>query len=131
MSFIWPNLLMLLVAVPLLVMLYIRLDRQRQRAAAQFVSAGFAQSGSTRRNWRRHIPTKPYLTTAWQMQTCRWGISLTPQQPRNGGLGSFHDHRRRDSWICNFVVHAVCDPSLKISMQDFDAGKLTGFGLLS
>jgi Ca-activated chloride channel family protein len=52
MSFIWPAMLFSLLSVPLLVVLYIRLQRRRDRLAASYGSPGLGRSVG----WRRHVP---------------------------------------------------------------------------
>jgi Ca-activated chloride channel family protein len=70
MSFIWPTMLLLLLAVPLLVLLYLRMQRRRQSLAARYGSmglmqgaAGAALSSSKGRElgWRRHLPPALFL----------------------------------------------------------------------
>ena len=57
MSFIWPTLLLSLLAVPLIVALYVRLQRRRQLLAARYGSLGFVQQASGKQvGARRHIP---------------------------------------------------------------------------
>ncbi|MEF7613983.1 VWA domain-containing protein [Aquincola sp. MAHUQ-54] len=61
-SFLWPDLLWLLLAVPLLVALYLWLLRRRKRTAVAWASLGIvkeAMGGS--RAWRRHVPPALFL----------------------------------------------------------------------
>ena len=63
MSFIWPTLLVMLVFVPLLVLLYIWLQRRRHRFAARYGSLGLvhdAVGGGI--GVRRHIPALVFLS---------------------------------------------------------------------
>ena len=57
MSFIWPEMLGLLVLIPLFSVLYVRMQRRRRRIAAAYSSFGLAQ-GAKGRNLgsRRHLP---------------------------------------------------------------------------
>jgi Ca-activated chloride channel family protein len=62
MTFIWPILLLFLLAIPLGIVLYIRLVQQRQRVSANLGSLGFVQSGGGRQlGVRRHIPPALFL----------------------------------------------------------------------
>ena len=63
MSFIWPTLLLILLCVPLLVLLYLRLQQRRGRFAAQYGSLGIihdAKGGIP--GLRRHLPAALFLT---------------------------------------------------------------------
>ena len=60
-TLLWPALLWLLLAVPLLGLLYLRMQRRRKLAALRYASLetvdGHARgAGGTRDAWRRHIP---------------------------------------------------------------------------
>lgn len=67
MTFLWPFMLVFLLLVPVLVLLYLRLQRRRQRLVEQYGSLGFApgtgsQPGQKRiPGWRRHIPPAVFL----------------------------------------------------------------------
>ena len=62
MSFIWPAMLLFLLAVPLCVLLYLRLQQRRQRILAQYGSFGMAQGGAGNRPCaRRHLPPALFL----------------------------------------------------------------------
>jgi Ca-activated chloride channel homolog len=57
MSFAWPIMLVALVAIPVLVVWYMRQQRARVRAREAFVSAPLTESVAPRRpGWRRHVP---------------------------------------------------------------------------
>jgi Ca-activated chloride channel family protein len=57
MSFIWPAMFILLLLIPLGVVLYLRMQRRRQRLAASYASFGLGQQTTGRRlGARRHIP---------------------------------------------------------------------------
>jgi len=63
MSFIWPTLLLVLLCAPLLIVLYLRMQRRRRRFAAHFGSLGLvhdARGGGL--GIRRHIPAIIFLT---------------------------------------------------------------------
>jgi Ca-activated chloride channel family protein len=63
MSFIWPTLLLTLLCVPLLVLLYLRLQQRRRKFAAQYGSLGLAHNAKgTGPGMRRHIPALIFLT---------------------------------------------------------------------
>jgi Ca-activated chloride channel family protein len=61
MTFIWPQLLFLLLCAPLLVLLYARMQRRRRETAARFNALGFAPGGMTGAGARRHIPAIAFL----------------------------------------------------------------------
>jgi Ca-activated chloride channel family protein len=62
MNFIWPIMLILLLAVPLLVLYYLNQQRRRRSIAQNFGSMGFSQ-GASRQNpgGRRHLPPILFL----------------------------------------------------------------------
>src|SRR5215207_994558 len=63
MSFIWPTLLLTLFCVPLLVLLYLRIQRQRRRFAARYGSLGLVHDAQgSGIGLRRHIPALIFLT---------------------------------------------------------------------
>ena len=63
MSFIWPTLLLTLLCVPLLVVLYLRMQQRRRKFAAQYGSLGLVHnSKGTGPGARRHIPALIFLT---------------------------------------------------------------------
>jgi Ca-activated chloride channel family protein len=56
-SFEWPALLLLLVAVPLLGLTYVLLERRRERAAGVFAAPNMRPNVvRSRPTWRRHVP---------------------------------------------------------------------------
>ncbi len=61
MTFIWPVMLVSLLALPLLVALYVVLQRRRQRQLAGFGRMGFAPSGRPKLGARRHLPAIFFL----------------------------------------------------------------------
>ena len=62
MSFIWPQLLYVLLCVPLLVLLYVRMQRRRRDYAARYGSLGSVRSGTTKDpRVRRHLPAIAFL----------------------------------------------------------------------
>src|SRR5512138_298695 len=63
MSFIWPTFLLVLVLVPLLVLLYIQLQRRRHRFAARYGSLGLVHDAMGKGiGFRRHVPATVFLT---------------------------------------------------------------------
>ncbi|HEX6266225.1 MAG TPA: VWA domain-containing protein [Burkholderiales bacterium] len=62
MSFLWPGLLVLLLAVPALIAVYLWVLRRQKAAAVRFASLGLAREamGGTRL-WRRHLPPALFL----------------------------------------------------------------------
>src|ERR671933_2421391 len=62
MSFIWPQMLVLLVLLPLFVGLYLRLQQRRRRLVASYGSLGLVQAAAGQRvGARRHIPPALFL----------------------------------------------------------------------
>ncbi len=62
MTFIWPVMLIMLLAVPVLVILYLVMQRRRQRVVARYGDLGLTQAAaSTRPDIRRHIPPAVFL----------------------------------------------------------------------
>jgi Ca-activated chloride channel family protein len=62
MSFIWPSMLVLLLAVPLLVWGYARLLRRRAALQGELGTMGLAQTQSGRSlGWKRHVPPVLFL----------------------------------------------------------------------
>ncbi len=62
MSFIWPAMLVWLSLIPLLVLLYVRMQQRRRLLAASYGSLGLVHEGAGRRiGLRRHIPPALYL----------------------------------------------------------------------
>ncbi len=62
MSFIWPAMLLWLSLIPLLVLLYVRMQQRRRLLAASYGSLGLVHEGAGRRiGLRRHIPPALYL----------------------------------------------------------------------
>ena len=56
MFFLWPQSLWLLLAVPLLPVVYVWLLRRRGKAALRYSSLGVVRAAAAARNWRRHVP---------------------------------------------------------------------------
>ena len=62
MSFIWPTLLLSLLAVPVLVLLYLRIQARRTRFAARYGSLGLVHDAlGTGIGLRRHVPAMIFL----------------------------------------------------------------------
>lgn len=57
MNFLWPNMLLLLLIVPLLVLLYLWLLRRKHKLALRYASLGLVrQALGQQSTWRRHLP---------------------------------------------------------------------------
>ena len=57
MNFIWPHLLWLLLAIPLLVLLYLWLLRRRKKVTLRFASVALVKQAMGKGpGWRRHVP---------------------------------------------------------------------------
>lgn len=61
MNFLWPELLWMLIAVPLLVALYVLLLRRRKKFALRFASLGLVKEAIGDSRWRRHLPPLLFL----------------------------------------------------------------------
>jgi Ca-activated chloride channel homolog len=62
MSFIWPGLLFSLVLVPLLIMIYLLLQRRRKQLSANYGKLGFGQAGANKTpGFRRHVPPALFI----------------------------------------------------------------------
>ncbi len=62
MSFIWPLMLLFLLVIPLLVLLYLRLQQRRKQIAARYGTLGIVQEAGRRPlGSRRHIPPALFL----------------------------------------------------------------------
>ncbi len=62
MSFIWPFMLFLLLLIPLLVLVYILLQRRRQKYALRYASLSLVKEALGRGpGWRRHVPPAIFL----------------------------------------------------------------------
>ena len=63
MSFAWPTLLLMLLCVPLLILLYLRIQARRRKFAAQYGNLGLVRNASgSGPGVRRHIPAIIFLT---------------------------------------------------------------------
>ena len=68
MSFLWPNMLWLLLAVPLLVGLYLWLLRRRKRVALRYAALAMVREAMTAsQGWRRHLPPLLFLLSLTAM----------------------------------------------------------------
>lgn len=56
MSFLWPNYLWLMLALPLLPVAYLWLLRRRGKLAVRYSSLGIVRSAWAGRQWRQHVP---------------------------------------------------------------------------
>ena len=61
MSFIWPVMLLSVLAVPLFILLYLRMQRRRRRLAARYGSLGLVLVAGREPGWRRHVPVALFL----------------------------------------------------------------------
>ena len=63
MSFIWPTLLLALIFVPLLILLYLQIQRRRGKLAARYGSLGIVHDAAGKgMGFRRHIPATIFLS---------------------------------------------------------------------
>ena len=62
-TFLWPQLLWLLLALPLLVLLYVWLLRRRKQTALRYASLSIVREAMGKGpGWRRHVPPVLLLT---------------------------------------------------------------------
>ncbi len=62
MNFVWPNMLALLLLVPLLVLIYLWLLRRKRKLVVSYASLDLVkQAMGSQRNWRRHVPPTLFL----------------------------------------------------------------------
>lgn len=62
MTFLWPHMLWLLLAVPALVAVYVALIRRRKKTALRYASLGLVREAMGRGpGWRRHVPPLLFL----------------------------------------------------------------------
>lgn len=61
MSFLWPHLLWLLLAVPLLVAIYLWALSRRKKVAVRYAGLELVREAAGRQGWRRHIPPLLFL----------------------------------------------------------------------
>ena len=61
MSFLWPDELWFLLALPCMVAGYVWLLRRRNRAALRYSNLGIVRAASAGRRWRRHVPPALFL----------------------------------------------------------------------
>jgi Ca-activated chloride channel family protein len=63
MTFFWPDMLWGLIAVPLLVLLYVWLQRRRKKTTLRYANLGLVREALGKRiAWRRHLPPALMLT---------------------------------------------------------------------
>ena len=68
MNFLWPQYLWLMLALPLLPVLYLWLLRRRGKPALRYSSLEVVREASSR-PWRRHVP--PHCSW-WPARRCCW-----------------------------------------------------------
>lgn len=61
MSFLWPDSLWSMLALPLLPAAYLWLLRRRRKAAMRYSSLGIVREAAAARQWRRHLPPALFL----------------------------------------------------------------------
>src|SRR5688500_9275895 len=86
MSFRWPEMLILLIIVPVLAALYVWMQRRRQRYALQYASTSLvAQAVGKGPGVRRHIPAVIYLAALAAMIFALSRPEATVSLPSNTG----------------------------------------------
>jgi len=61
MQFLWPEFLWLLLALPLLVVLYVWLLRRKKKLAVRYASLSIVKEAMGGQSWKRHIPPALFL----------------------------------------------------------------------
>ena len=61
-NFLWPQFLWLLLLLPLLVLLYLWLQRRKKKLAVRYASLAIVKEAAGRVGWRRHVPPLLMLT---------------------------------------------------------------------
>ncbi len=61
MQFLWPEFLWLLLALPLLVVLYVWLLRRKKKMAVRYASLSIVKEAMGGQSWKRHIPPALFL----------------------------------------------------------------------
>ena len=86
MTFLWPEMLLLLVTLPALVAAYVYLLRRKNKAALSYASLNIVKEAmDARQKWRRHIPPLLFLValTAMMIAMARPAAMVTlPSQQR-------------------------------------------------
>jgi Ca-activated chloride channel family protein len=82
-TFFWPQLLWLLLAVPLLVLAYWLLLRRKRQTALRYASLSLVKEAMGGRSWRRHVPPVLFLLalTAMLIAAARpYAVIMLPNQ---------------------------------------------------
>jgi Ca-activated chloride channel family protein len=108
MSFIWTQMLWSLLAVPLLVLLYLRMQARRKQLALRYGSLGLVQQAAGRGiGARRHIPAFLFLTGLLVLFVSLARPQMVIGVPRVGG-----------------IVILAFDVSGSMAAEDFDPNRL-------
>ncbi|MBL8057227.1 MAG: VWA domain-containing protein [Anaerolineales bacterium] len=86
MTFLWPALLGSWLVVPLLIGLYLRAQRRRQRLAERFAGLGLPAAAGAPAGWRRHLPPAIFLVGLLLLLTALARPQLAVSLPRAEGL---------------------------------------------
>ena len=86
MIFIWPLMLLCLLALPIFVALYLRAAQQRRKRIANIGSLGVVQELGRPLGWRRHIPPALYLLGLTLMTLALARPQATLSLPRLEGI---------------------------------------------
>ena len=86
MTFLWPSMLFSLILVPVILLVYLRMQRRRSKLAASFSGFGSSQA-NTKRNpgLRRHIPPAVFLAGLVTLQVALARPQATIDLPRVEG----------------------------------------------
>ena len=84
MTFLWPQLLWLLVLLPLLVVLYLGLLRRRKKESVQYSNFGLVKQALAKQPaWRRHVPPALMLIALGAMLLAAARPTMVIQLPSN------------------------------------------------
>jgi len=67
MQFLWPEFLWLLLALPLLVLLYVWLLRRKKKMAVRYASLSIVKEAMGGQSWKRHVPPALFLLSLTAM----------------------------------------------------------------
>ena len=107
MSFMWPQYLWLMLALPLLPVVYLWLLRRRRKLAVRYSSLGTVRAASAGRQWRQHMPAALLLLALA-------GLLLAAARPML---------RVSLPWARSTVVLAI-DVSLSMSVNDVKPSRM-------
>ena len=125
MTFAWPDLLWLLLALPALVLLYLWLLRRRRKNTVRFASLGLVKAALGKGpGWRRHVPPVLLLLALAQVDRAELtdrlaGVGRTSARSRVAALLiEIRNQRRR--------ANPALGPSFALGLTQEEIGDATG-----